>query len=198
MLPMARDKVAVFKKKLQLYQRRLQEGETAVFTELSTLLEGSESGECSFLEEISVHLVAVIGAIDNYFPGLDERACDSWIMKPFSVGEGTIPDSDVAAKLEFVSLREDLQLKTDFSEQEVQTFWARVQRDYPILSKKALALLVQAPTTYRCEAGFSAMVCLKVKSRNSLVIDADMRCCLSTTSPRFDVLVAGKQYQPSH
>ena len=198
MLPIARDKVSVFKRKIQLYQRRVQEGDTSVFTELSTLLEGCESADCSFREEISVHLVAVIDSIDKYFPGLDERARDSWIMKPFSVEEGIIPDADVTVKLEFVSLREDLQLKTECAEQEVQTFWVRIQEEYQILSKKALGLLIQAPTTYRCEAGFSAMVALKVKSRNRMVIDSDMLCCLSNTSPRFDVLVADEQYQPSH
>ena len=106
--------------------------------------------------------------------------------------------TDVAAKVEFYRIREDAQLKSDFMEQELATFWLKV-KDCPILlSKRALTLLVHSPSTYRCEAGFSAMVTLKTKARNRLVIDADMRCCLSSIRPRFDRLMAAKQFQPSH
>ena len=82
-------------------------------------------------------------------------------------------------------------------EQELATFWLKV-KDCPVLSKKALTLLFQSPSTYRCEAGFLTMVTLKTKARNRLVIDTDMRCCLSSIRPRFDRVMAVKQFQPAH
>ena len=87
---------------------------------------------------------------------------------------------------------------TDFAGMYKKLFWAGLQNEYPILSKRALNFLIQFPSTYYCEVGFSAMVSIKTKYRNMLQIDDDMRCCLSCTQPRFAHLVAKKQYQPSH
>ncbi|XP_076359019.1 protein FAM200A-like [Tachypleus tridentatus] len=119
-------------------------------------------------------------------------------FRPFLVKESTISDTDVAAKVEFLQIREDTQMKVDFSEQELPTFWAKLKNNYHLLSMRALTMLIQSPSPYRCEAGFSTMMALKTTARNRLLINADMRCCLSSIVPRFDVLMAAKQYQPSH
>ncbi|XP_068212599.1 protein FAM200A-like [Palaemon carinicauda] len=163
-----------------------------------TLLGSKPDAECSFREEISTHLLAVNDAIESYFPGLNDRCTDAWIYRPFSVKDSAISDTDVAAKVECYQIREDSQLKVDLAEQELPTFWAKVKDYCPILSMRVLTMLIQSPSTYRCEVGFSAMAALKTKARNRLVIDADMRCCLSNTGPRFDRLMAAKQFQPSH
>lgn len=55
----------------------------------------------------------------NYSPDLDERAVNKWIMKP-PVEEGVIASTDVAAKMEFLGIREDSALKTVFF------FWSKV------------------------------------------------------------------------
>ena len=120
-----------------------------------------------------------------------------WISKPFSVEESSICDDDMAAKIEFLRLREDSSLKVDFAGVDIGNFWAGLQNEYPILSKRALNFLIQFPSTYYCKVGFSTMVSIKTKYRNMLQIDDDMRYCLSCTLPRFARLVAKKQYQPS-
>ena len=156
MIHTARHKVEAFRRKIQLYQRRIQDGDTTIFPELTTLLDATPDAECNF-QEISTHLQAISEAIESYFPGLDDRSRDAWIVRPYSVEEGAINDTDVAAKVEFFRIREDAQLQSDFMEQELVTFWLKV-KDCPLLSRRALPLLVQSPSTYRCEAGFSAMV----------------------------------------
>ncbi|XP_068235491.1 protein FAM200A-like [Palaemon carinicauda] len=192
----ARDKVAAFKSKIQLYQKRVQDGDITFFTEMMTLLGSMPDAECSFREEISTHLLAVNDAIESYFLGLNDCCTDVWIYRPFSVKDSAISDTDVAAKVEFYQIREHSQLKVDFAEQELPAFWAKVKDYCPILSKRALTMLIQSPSTYRCEVRFSAMVALKTKACNRLVIDADMRCCLSNTGPHFERLMAAKQFQP--
>ncbi|XP_076359003.1 protein FAM200C-like [Tachypleus tridentatus] len=192
-----RDKVAAFKCKIQLYHKGVQDGDTTFFPQMTTNLVSMLEAECSFREEISAHLLAVNDAIESYFTGLDDRCTVEWICRLFSVKESAISDTDVAAKVEFLQIREDTLMKVDFSKQELPTFWATLKDDYPLLSMRALTILIQSPSTYRCEAGFSAMMALKTTARNRLVIDADMRCCLSITVPCFDVLMAAKQYQPS-
>ena len=42
------------------------------------------------------------------------------------------------------------------------------------------------------------MCILKTKHRNRLEVEADLRLCLSTVSPRFQKLIDGKQAQISH
>ncbi|XP_076359076.1 protein FAM200C-like [Tachypleus tridentatus] len=199
MLHTVRDKVAAFKFKIQLYQKRIQDGDTTSFPQMTTILASMPEAECSFREEISAHLLAVNNATEGYFPGFDDCCTEVWIFRPFSVKESTISDTDVAAKVEFLQIREDTQMKVDFSEQELPIFWAKLKHDYPLLSMRVLTMLIQSLSIYRYEAGFSAMMALKTTACNCrLVIDADMRCCLSSTAPRFDVLIAAKQYQSSH
>ena len=119
-----------------------------MFPEMTSMMQATGSSQCSFIQEISTHLLAIDEALAHYFPGLEKRSTDTWIMKPFSVEEGAIADADVTAKIEFLGIREDSELKTLFSEQSVITFWSKVQQEYPILSKQALKLLIQSPTTY--------------------------------------------------
>ena len=104
----------------------------------------------------------------------------------------------MAAKIEFLRLHEDSSPKTDFAGEDIENLWASLQNEYPTLSKRALSFLIQFPSTYCCEVRFSAMVSIKIKYRNRLEIDDDMRRCLSCTQPRFERLIAKKQYQPSH
>ena len=108
--------------------------------------------------------------------------------------EEIIEDSDIAAKLEFLALREDKSLEVDYQNEELITFWAKQEKEYPILSQRALNVLIPFATTYRCEAGFSALVAIKTKARNQLKdTDADMRCALSSTDPCIDKLVKRKK-----
>ena len=75
------------------------------------------------------------------FPGGHEGVINKpWIVRPFSVEDGAISDTDVAANVEFYRIREDAQLTSDFMEQELATFWLKV-KDCPIHSKRALTLL---------------------------------------------------------
>ncbi|CAG0889223.1 unnamed protein product [Cyprideis torosa] len=69
-----------------------------------------------------------------------------------------IRDDDVNAKVEFLALREDAGLKAAFADNHIATFWLNITGEFSILSERALVQLVQAPSTYRCEAGFSAML----------------------------------------
>ena len=192
------DKVAAFQRKIQLYQRRVHAGDTAVFSELTTLLTSTEE-DCSFVDLIEEHLRVMTETISSYFPDLDKRGKRAWVTKPFTVDEEIIEDSDIAAKLEFLALREDKSLEVDYQNEELITFWAKQEKEYPILSQRALNVLIPFATTYRCEAGFSALVSIKTKARNQLKdTDADMRCALSSTDPCIDRLVKRKQSHVSH
>uniref|UniRef100_A0A023G4H0 Putative hat aebuster1 orf1-h 1e-40-j 4 n=1 Tax=Amblyomma triste TaxID=251400 RepID=A0A023G4H0_AMBTT len=69
---------------------------------------------------------------------------------------------------------------------------------FPCLFERAVDILLPFATTYACEQAFSALAYLKNKHRSRLDPAADMRLALSATEPRFDLLLKGKQYHPSH
>ncbi|MBN3307061.1 ZMYM6 protein, partial [Amia calva] len=77
-------------------------------------------------------------------------------------------------------------------------FWFRVKNEYPALSTRAMTLLVPFATMYLCEAGFSALVCIKSQYRSTLDVPSDIRCATSTTPPDFDKLSDNIQAHASH
>ena len=95
-----------------------------MFPNLTMLLQSDPNMKCNFTQDISSHLNAINIAIDRYFPGIEERHNFLWISKPFSVEESSICDDDMAAKIEFLRLREDSSLKTDFAGVDIGNFWA--------------------------------------------------------------------------
>ena len=52
--------------------------------------------------------------------------------------ESCISDDDMTAKIEFLGLHEDLNLKIDFATEDIGKLWVGLQNEYPILSRRAL------------------------------------------------------------
>ena len=62
-----------------------------------------------------------------------------------------------------------------------------------------IKLMVPFASSYLCEVGFSALVCIKTKYRSNLDVTAEMRCALSITPPDFEKLRRDMhQAHPSH
>ena len=89
-------------------------------------------------------------------------------------------------------------LKISFMQQQLSKFCLTVASEYPLLSQKAVKILLPFATTYLCEAGFSALTNLKNKYRSRLAPENDLRVCLSVISPRIDSLCKAKHAHPSH
>ncbi|KAJ4447799.1 hypothetical protein ANN_09807 [Periplaneta americana] len=66
------------------------------------------------------------------------------------------------------------------SENNSQNF---LRREYPVLSKKAILILLPIVSTYLCETGFSVYTSIKTKYRNRLDAEPDMRLQLSNIKP---------------
>ncbi|GBM38634.1 SCAN domain-containing protein 3 [Araneus ventricosus] len=85
-----------------------------------------------------------------------------------------------------------------FEKTTLPVFWIKVIAEYPEIATRALKSLLPFPTTYLCEAGFSAVTATKTKQRNKLDINSTLRVPLSPITSRFNRLVAKKQAQGSH
>ena len=65
--------------------------------------------------------------------------------------------------------------KIQFREKSLSAFWLSVSTEYPLLSNKAVNILLPFTTTYLCETAFSAVTNMKTKYRSRLVVENDMR-----------------------
>ena len=88
--------------------------------------------------------------------------------------------------------------KIQFREKSLSAFWLSVSAEYPLLSNKVVNILLPFATTYLCETAFSALTNMKTKYRSRLVVESDMRVCLSNITPRIDSLRRAKQAHPLH
>ena len=97
--------------------------------------------KCKFTQEIVGNLYAIVTAIEQYFAEIEGKRRDLWIDKPLSI-EALLVIDDMAAKIEFLKLREDSNLKIDFAKKDMGNFSVRLQNENLILSRKALGFLI--------------------------------------------------------
>ncbi|KAJ1158888.1 hypothetical protein NDU88_011561 [Pleurodeles waltl] len=191
------DKVAAFKAKLELYGRRVNRGILDMFQTLAGIV-GETELEHSFCQLVHDHLSLLLKEFERYFPTTkDPRTGKEWIRDPFAnkSGESSMSMQEEEQLLEIAN---DGGLKTTFETTTLLVFWIKVMAEYPEIATTALKSLLPFPTTYLCEAGFSAVTATKTKQRNKLDISNTLRVSLSPITPRWNRLVAKKQAQGSH
>lgn len=76
-------------------------------------------------------------------------------------------------------------------------FWIGVEKEHPLLGKRALATLLHLATSYLCQR-FSAVASIKTKYRSKLDIENELRVAISKLKPRFDKICRMKQAHISH
>lgn len=135
---------------MELFQRRVQVGDMSMFTQLCEQLVNEESAKITFENFVIHHLSSVIDSLKQYFPDIDNRQSNSWILRPFSTNDEIFEDEDVSAKVEHLGLRENSTFKVDFQNYDLGTFWRKVGAEYPIIADRALRILIPFATTYRC------------------------------------------------
>ena len=107
-------------------------------------------------------------------------------------------DIPVDIQDEFLDLQNDSSAKDIFKDSKLEDFSVQMNRVYSKTSEYALKMLLPFSSTYLCESEFSALLCIKNKTRNKLSVEDDLRCALSNTVPSIDGLVKKKQCQKSH
>ena len=78
---------------------------------------------------------------------------------------------------DFLEMVNDSSAKDIFIDQPVAKFWVSIRKVHPVISLKALTLLIGFPSTYLSESAFSAVVVIKSQARNRLLnMGPDFRC----------------------
>ena len=122
-----------------------------------------------------------------------EWICDPFVNKP---GKLTLSMLEEDQLLEITN---DSGLISMFeTTSTLHTFWIKVKVEHPEIATKALKSLLPFPTSYLCEAGFSAVTATKTRLQSRVDISNTLQVSLSPITPRWDCLVAGKQDQASH
>ena len=146
----AQDKVASFLRKLQFYQRRAS-WNWGNFNVPRTN-NGAQRNKWKILihRPYNLHLLSVVDSIGIYFPNFKNCQVNAWVLRPFSVDESVFPDIEIEAKAQFLGLHEDNTQKIDFENTQLAKFWQKIGGKYPLLSEKALKILILFSTMYRC------------------------------------------------
>ena len=189
------DIIQAFIAKLQLWKRRVQNGNLASFQQLDEKLQDDKIAE-ELRTNIIDHISSLVEEFNRYYPDIEEKTNEwNFIHNPFISNEDEVPD---LLQEEFLDMKFSKLAEDDYKTQPLDKFWIKYLTIHPKLAHHALSVIVPFPSTYLCEAGFSALVAVKTKSRNKLDVENDLMCALAKTAPRMKILTEKKQYQPSH
>ncbi|XP_050505417.1 zinc finger BED domain-containing protein 5-like [Diabrotica virgifera virgifera] len=129
------DKVSGFQKKISLWKNRiLEKGTLDMFQSISANIEEMKS-------VIIEHLTLLEEKIDHYFPSLNTDNYD-WIRNPFISINMSKYQLSLQEEEELVGLSADRTLKLRFPEISLEEFWISVQAEHPLLSTRALKVLL--------------------------------------------------------
>ena len=188
------DKINSFQKKLCIWKRRCQEGIYDMFPLLATYLIEHDINTKVVASVVLNHIQQLSHYFDEYF-GDDDVSMFDWIRNPFQC---LLTDLTGCYEEELAELSSDRTLQLQFKHTSLMSFWLSCAQEYPLLSDKAVAVLLPFATTYLCEKAFSAVTSMKTKYRARLNIEHDIRVCLSSLEPRLNLLCSEKQAQGSH
>jgi zinc finger BED domain-containing protein 5/7/8/9 len=141
------------------------------------------------------HLSQLVIWFEKYFQNgnIDKFA---WIQDPFnSIGPSEFISTEEESLIE---LSCDSSLKAKFTSMELAKFWISIKDEYPLLSEKALRVLIPFSTSYLCKAGFSAISMIKSKYRTKINVEKEIRVAVSRLIPKFEKIYSDFQAHPSH
>lgn len=187
----ATGKMNAFEKKLAFWKNKLVVNNFESFPMTEKL-----NNKNMIIEDIKLTLGNLQESMKKYFPSLDVEQYD-WVLNPF--GNCEAKGISTLEEEQLIDLREDSVRKTSFVQVEVSEFWISLQNQYQELSLKAIKILLPFATSYLCELGFSALTEIKSKKRERLLmVDQEMRVCLSLIEPRIEKLCCENQCHASN
>ncbi|KAJ8348816.1 hypothetical protein SKAU_G00274050 [Synaphobranchus kaupii] len=191
------DKINAFMKKTELWGRRLKDGVTDMFAQLTEFIHTNNLSLDVVREVASTHLTALSEHFSSYFSDVNTNDWD-WVRDPFA--PAATPSSVLTGKAEeeLLEVSCDRTFKARFQQMSHVDFWPSLSQEYPELTAVAMKILLPFPTTYLCESSFSTLTAMKTKYRARLHVENDLRVCLSSISPRINRLCSERQAHPSH
>ncbi|XP_063323043.1 zinc finger BED domain-containing protein 5 [Pelmatolapia mariae] len=193
-LPHLTDKVTSFVRKLEMWKQRVKDGNVDSFENLKSFIEDNKL-QNTVIPCMKEHMSALQKHFQRYFLVQDSKEYD-WIRDLFSA---TPPaDFSTSEEEQFIDLISDSTKRLQFNSKTLAAFWIGADKDYPLLGKRALTILLPFATSYLCEVGFSAVASIKTKYRSKLDIENELRVSVSKLQPRFETICSNRQAHTSH
>ncbi|XP_026546538.1 SCAN domain-containing protein 3-like isoform X1 [Notechis scutatus] len=193
-----RGKMDAFQRKILLWQTRLAEDDLQMFSNFAEYMREKDVNR-QVITIVQQHLQSLTESFGRYYPkNEDPRHGNMWIIDPFAAN---IEDSNLSLheKENLIDLSCDGHLKIKFhSSISSPHFWLSVKSEYPLLSEKAMKILIQFSTTYLCEKTFSSVTAIKTRYRSRLEIKTTLRLAVTSLEPKIHKLISNKQKQISH
>ncbi|KAE8280105.1 SCAN domain-containing protein 3 [Larimichthys crocea] len=177
-----------------MWEQRVTKGNIDSFENLKSFIEVNKL-QNTVIPCMKAHISALQKHFQRYFPVQDPTQYD-WIQDPFSA---TPPaEFSTTENEQFIDVTSDSTMRLEFKSKTLAAFWIGVEKDFPLLGKRALATLLPFATSYLCEIGFSAVASIKTKYRSKLDIENELRVAVSQLQPRFEKICSMKQAHTSH
>lgn len=188
------DKIQGFIKKIEIWKIKIENDNIDMFPWTNIFIVENELPLSLVKTVVLNHLNCLEKQFQKYFSAdLNTKKYD-WIRQPFYMKVEELQHFDLKMQEELAELTTDGDLKMLFDKENLNNFWLLIRNEYPLLSAAALRILIPFATTYLCESGFSTLIYIKNKYRNSIVnIEDKIRPALSKIEPRFDLLLAKMQ-----
>ncbi|XP_022183319.1 zinc finger MYM-type protein 6-like [Myzus persicae] len=187
-----RDKMDAFQKKILLWQTRLAEEDLQMFQHFDEYMKEKDVNQ-RVVAIVQQHLESLTESFCRYFPKKeDPRHGNMWIIDPFAANNEN-NKLNMSEKESLIDLSSDSSLKTKFLELSKSHFWLYVKNEYPLLSEKAMKILIQFSTTYLCEKTFSSVTVIKTRYRSQLEISKALRLAVTTLEPKLHEILQNKQ-----
>ncbi len=149
-LPHLADQVSSFIRKLEIWGRKLEHGNTESFENLTTFSKTNKLTESTVIPCMLEHISALRGHFQKYFP--DNSVQFDWVKDPFTA---PAPDDLSSSEEEqFIEMTSDSSMRLKFPSQTLCEFWLGVEREFPLIGQKAVEILLPFATSYLCETGF--------------------------------------------
>lgn len=192
------NKIQAFVKKINVWKSLVTNDRFEMFSYTNDFVTENNL-DCNFIKTVIIdHLESLEKQFKKYFQP-DINSHFDWVQKPFNESIQNITHLPLKAQEEFAELSSDTNLKLEFAQTNLNSFWINVKDEFPILSDLAIKMLLPFATTYLCESAFSTLVVIKSKNRSCLTnVETAMRPALSEIIPRLDLLCKLMQAHPSH
>ena len=144
------DKINGFRSKLHLWQHRVEIGNFEIFPFIPKQQNANNAALC---ETISKHLKTLEDKLSFYFLSVCTERFD-WVRDLYSSTAIVGLDMTLQEQEKLTELRQDCSLKLCFAEVPLNSFWIIAAKEFPVLSNKAVSMLLPFSTTYLCELSF--------------------------------------------